>query len=90
MPARGPSATSASPPRPLPAGTPCSGSNTQYNPTRRVTFDVAARGTVIRYAEDMNPFVYALSASLGYRHYTDAGGNAGVVGLGFDLVLPVG
>ena len=64
------------------------GLNTQYNPTAGF-FDVAARGTVVRYAEDINPFVYGLSASLGYRNYK-GGGNAGFLGLGFDFVLPVG
>jgi hypothetical protein len=64
------------------------GLSTQYNPTAGFV-DVAARGTVIRYAEDINPFVYGLTASLGYRHYT-AGGNAGVLGLGFNFALPVG
>ncbi len=64
------------------------GLDTRYNPTGRF-FDVAARGTVLRYAEDINPFVYALSASLGYRHY-NGGGNAGFLGLGFNFVLPVG
>ena len=64
------------------------GLDTRYNPTAGF-FDVAARGTVLRYAEDINPFVYSLSASLGYRHY-NGGGNAGFVGLGFDFVLPVG
>ena len=64
------------------------GLDTRYNPTAG-TLDVAARGTLFRYAEDINPFVYSLSASLGYRHY-DGGGNAGFFGLGFDFVLPVG
>ena len=64
------------------------GLDTRYNPTGGF-FDVAARGTVLRYAEDINPFVYSLSASLGYRHY-NGGGNAGFLGLGFNFVLPVG
>jgi hypothetical protein len=64
------------------------GLDTRYNPTAGF-FDVAARGTVLRYAEDINPFVYSLSASLGYRHY-NGGGNAGFLGLGFNFVLPVG
>ena len=64
------------------------GLDTQYNPTAGY-FAVSARGTVVRYAEDINPFVYALTASLGYRHYT-AGGNAGFFGVGFDFALPVG
>ena len=43
----------------------------------------------MRYAEGLNPFVYSVSASLGYQYRKD-GGNAGVVGLGVGLVLPVG
>ncbi len=53
------------------------------------TYDVGARGTVLRYAEDLNPFVYAMSASLGYE-YQRASGNNGFVGLGLGLLLPVG
>ena len=64
------------------------GLDTNYNPTAGF-FAVAARGTVLRYAEDINPFVYALTASLGYRHY-NGGANAGFFGLGFEFVLPVG
>ena len=64
------------------------GLDARYNPTAD-TFDVAARGRVLRYAEDINPFVYALSAGLGYRHQKDAG-SQGFLALGFDLVLPVG
>ena len=53
------------------------------------TYDVGARGTVLRYAEDLNPFVYAVSASLGYE-YQRASGNNGYVSLGLGLLLPVG
>ena len=53
------------------------------------TYDVGARGTVLRYAEDLNPFVYAMSASLGYE-YQRASGNNGYAGLGLGLLLPVG
>jgi hypothetical protein len=53
------------------------------------TFDVGARGTVLRYAEGLNPFVYALNATLGYE-YQRTGGNNGYVGLGFGLLLPLG
>ena len=53
------------------------------------TFDVGVRGTSLRYAEGLNPFVYAVSASLGYE-YQDATGNNGYVGLGFSLLLPLG
>jgi hypothetical protein len=65
------------------------GLDTSWNPTRDFV-DVAARGTMLKYSEDLNPFLYALNASVGYRKYTDGGGGAGLVGFGFDLVLPVG
>ena len=65
------------------------GLDTSWNPTGRFV-DIAARGMMVKYSEDLNPFVYALSASAGYRQYTDGGGGSGVVGLGFDLLLPVG
>ncbi|HQQ75959.1 MAG TPA: hypothetical protein PLB01_01270 [Thermoanaerobaculia bacterium] len=65
------------------------GLETIWNPTRDFV-DIAARGTLIKYSEDLNPFLYALNASVGYRQYTDGGGGAGLVGLGVDLVLPVG
>ena len=53
------------------------------------TFDVGIRGTSLRYSEALNPFVYAMSASLGYEYQRDGGSN-GYVGLGFSLLLPVG
>jgi hypothetical protein len=65
------------------------GLDTAWNPTGHFV-DIAARGTLLKYSEDLNPFVYTLNASAGYRAYTDGGGGAGVVGLGFDLILPVG
>jgi hypothetical protein len=65
------------------------GLDTSWNPTRDFV-DIAARGTILKYSEDLNPFVYALNASAGYRQYTDGGGGAGLVGFGFDLTLPVG
>jgi hypothetical protein len=53
------------------------------------TYEAIARGSVLRFSEELNPFVYALRGSLGYQ-YRKAGGSAGIVGLGLDLVLPVG
>ncbi|HQR44487.1 MAG TPA: hypothetical protein PLB02_03130 [Thermoanaerobaculia bacterium] len=64
------------------------GLDARYNATAKYV-DVAARGTVLRYAEDINPFVYTLNASLGYRSY-EGGGNAGFAALGFDFTLPIG
>jgi hypothetical protein len=65
------------------------GLDSSWNPTRHFT-DISARGILLKYAWDLNPFLYALSANVGYRQYTDGGGGAGLVGLGVDLVLPVG
>jgi len=65
------------------------GLDTTWNPTGHFV-DIAARGMLMKYSEDLNPFLYALNASVGTRQYTDGGGGAGLVGVGFDLVLPVG
>jgi len=65
------------------------GFDTTWNPTSHFV-DFAARGMLVRYSEDLNPFLYSLNMDVGYRQYTDGGGGAGLVGLGFDLVLPVG
>jgi hypothetical protein len=77
------------PPDPPPGAYAFLGLDTSWNPTRDFV-DVAARGMLLKYAWDLNPFLYALSANAGYRQYTDGGSGAGFVGLGFDLVLPVG
>lgn len=53
------------------------------------TFEVVARGSVLRFAEGLNPFVYSVSASLGYQYRKD-GASSGVGGLGLGLVLPLG
>ena len=58
--------------------------------TRRANSSTSARGTLLKYAWDLNPFLYALSANIGYRQDMDGGGGAGLVGLGFDFVLPIG
>lgn len=65
------------------------GLDATWNPTGHFV-DIAARGTLLKYSEDLNPFLYALNANAGYRQYTDGGGGAGLVGIGVDLVLPVG
>jgi len=59
-----------------------------YNGSRKF-FDVAAKGTLLRYSSALNPFIYALSAELGYRH-ADSGGGSGLAGLELDLILPIG
>src|SRR5262249_55196795 len=64
------------------------GLDTRYNPTREFV-DLTARGSIVRYASELNPFVYSLSASLGARRSTHGGGS-GLFGLGFDFSLPLG
>jgi len=64
------------------------GLDTVYNSSRNF-FDVAARGTLLRYSSELNPFVYAVSAELGYRAF-DSGGGSGLAGLELDLILPLG
>jgi hypothetical protein len=64
------------------------GLDTSYNATRNF-FDAAARGTLLRYSSELNPFVYAVSAELGYRRF-DSGGGAGLAGLELGLILPLG
>ena len=77
------------PPDPPPGAYAFLGVDSSLNPTRHF-FDISARGMLLKYAWDLNPFLYALSLNAGYRRYTDGGGGAGLVGLGFDFVLPVG
>ena len=64
------------------------GLDTRYNWSRDF-FDVAAKGMLLRYSWDLNPFLYALAGQLGYRHYKDGGG-AGLAGLELGLILPLG
>ncbi len=64
------------------------GLDTVYNSSRSF-FDVAARGTLLRYSSELNPFVYGVSAELGYRRF-DSGGGSGLAGLELDLILPLG
>ncbi|HEX7253015.1 MAG TPA: hypothetical protein VF376_09060, partial [Thermoanaerobaculia bacterium] len=64
------------------------GLTTQYNTTRKF-FEVAAEGTLLKYSSNLNPFVYGLSANVGYRH-NNIGESQGVAGLRLDLILPLG
>ena len=64
------------------------GLDTTYNGSRKF-FDVAAKGTLMKYSVALNPFVYALAGEIGYRHYDDGVGS-GLVGLELDLLLPLG
>ena len=77
------------PPDPPPGAYVFLGLDTSWNPTRDFV-DISARGMLLKYAWDLNPFLYGLSGNVGYRQYTDGGSGAGLVGLGFDLVLQVG
>ena len=75
------------PPDPVPGRYALVGIDVRFDtPT---TFEAMARGSVLRFAEDLNPFVYGVSASLGYQYRKD-GGSAGVAGLGVGLALPLG
>jgi hypothetical protein len=75
------------PPEPVPGKYAFLGIDTRF--LTPGTFEATARGSVLRYAEGLNPFVYSVNASLGYQYRKD-GGSAGVAGLGVGLVLPVG
>ena len=88
-PCEGAACAERQPPDPPPGAYMHLGLDTSWNPTRKFV-DIAASGTLLKYAWDLNPFLYALSANIGYRQYTDGGGGAGLAGLGFDFVLPAG
>ena len=88
-PCEGAACAERQPPDPPPGAYALLGLDSSWNSTRHFV-DISARGMLLKYAWDLNPFLYALSANVGYRQYTDGGGGAGLVGLGVDLVLPVG
>jgi hypothetical protein len=64
------------------------GLDTTYNSSRGF-LDVAARGSLLRYSWELNPFIYSVSAEIGYRRY-NSGGGSGLAGLELDLLLPLG
>src|SRR5262249_42187663 len=64
------------------------GLQTTYNSSRKF-FDAAATGMLLKYSSGLNPFIYALTGELGYRHYSEGGG-AGLAGLELDPILPIG
>jgi len=64
------------------------GLDTTYNATRKF-FDATAKGMILKYSWNLNPFVYALAGEVGYRRYDDGTG-AGLAGLELDLILPLG
>ncbi|HMF08450.1 MAG TPA: hypothetical protein VKJ00_04895 [Thermoanaerobaculia bacterium] len=64
------------------------GLDTVYNTSRKF-FDVTARGSLLRYSWELNPFIYGVSADLGYRYF-NSGSGSGLAGLNLDLILPLG
>jgi hypothetical protein len=64
------------------------GLETTYNSTRGI-FDVLARGALLDYSWELNPFIYGVAADLGYRHVSSHG-DSGLAGLELDLILPLG
>ena len=75
------------PPEPAPGKYAFLGLDTRFESPG--TFEAMARGSVLRFAEGLNPFLTLVSASLGYQ-YRKEGGSFGVAGLGVGLVLPLG
>jgi hypothetical protein len=59
-----------------------------YNGSRRF-FDATARGALLRYSWDLNPFIYQVQGDVGYRRFHD-GAESGIAGLSLDLLLPIG
>lgn len=51
--------------------------------------ELVAHGSVLKFTEAFNPFVYVVDGTLAYRHHDD-GTDSGVAGLGMTLTLPVG
>jgi hypothetical protein len=54
------------------------------------TAGVSAWGWLFQSSPELNPFVYAIGAQVGYRHSYDQGTDFGIVGVGLNLFLPVG
>jgi len=59
-----------------------------YNGSRKF-FDVTARGSLVRYSWELNPFVYSVQGDIGYRHFS-SGDDSAIAGLSLDLVVPIG
>ena len=72
----------------MPGAYGAAGLDTRYNATRGF-LDVTARGSLLRYSWELNPFVYSVSADLGFRRW-NSGGGSGLAGLELDLILPLG
>ena len=89
-PCEGSSCDERAPPDSPPGAYALLGLETSWNSSRHFV-DVAAQGTLLKYAWNLNPFLYAVSGSIGYRHYSEGTDrDAAVAGFGFDLILPVG
>lgn len=76
------------PPDLLPGAYELFGLGSSYNFSRRI-FESTARGTLLRYSSELNPFVYLVQADLGYRRVR-SGADSAVAGLSLDLTLPIG
>ena len=60
-----------------------------FSPTAEA-YGASLRGMLLQYSPELNPFVYALGAQLGYRRDYGASASFAVVGLDLDLLLPFG
>jgi hypothetical protein len=87
VPCEGAECATRQPPDPEPGTYALAGAMARY--VSPATFEVSAVGSVLRYAEELNPFVYTLGAGLGYQYRGDAG-SAGFLGVGLGLGLPLG
>ena len=65
------------------------GVSATYDPTRHL-YGAALRGMLLKYAWDLNPFVYGVAADIGYGRRYDDGTHYGVAALELDVLLPVG
>jgi hypothetical protein len=65
------------------------GLSATYNPTRHL-YAAAIRGMLLKYSWDLNPFLYGVTADVGFGRQYDDGTNYGVAALELDLFLPVG
>jgi hypothetical protein len=60
-----------------------------WNPTAQY-YGAGLRAMRVVYSWDLNPFLYGVTADVGYRRRYDDGTSYGVAGLELDLLLPVG
>ena len=74
---RGEECSERQPPDVAPGAYAFLGLATQYNSTRKF-FDVAGKGTLLKYSSGLNPFIYGLAGEVGYRRYNS--GESGPAG----------